>query len=274
MIVSRPLTIAEIFDRTVTIVVQRWRIVAAFAALDATPSAAITASTRGHDQTGPAAALQLIVSVLVGALAFSPLVRLGGEPGVPDDVGILLRRAVRDFGRSLGTLLLEYAAVTVVFAGAAAIVLAAFLGMRALAGTSAALVTSIVIALLIVPLMIPLFLVANVAYANVILEEVGPWRGVMSALSRVGTNGWRRTWLLGAALSVASLTPIVAMDTVLRGLATSTGMWWLVLVEPYVGAAVIVAFGTVAGAVAAVDYRNRRDGADLHAVLDTAPPAS
>ena len=36
MIAPRPLTIADIFDRTVTILVRRWRVVVAFTVIDAT----------------------------------------------------------------------------------------------------------------------------------------------------------------------------------------------------------------------------------------------
>ncbi len=274
MIASRPLTIAYIFDRTVTIIVQRWRAVFALSVIYATPTALVTASVRGKDQTGPVIALEMSVALLVGALTFSPFVRLAGDPDAPNDVVMLLRRAARDFGRSLGSLVLLSVALAVVLAVAGTIVFAATLGLRFYAGASASLIGSVVAALLLLTLMALFFVMSSVAYANVILERVGPWRGLTSAVSRVGTKGLPRTWMLGAALLVVSFVPVLAIDAALRALTTSTGMWWLLVPEAYLTAPTGVAFGTVASAFAAVDYRNRCEGADLHAVLDAPPPAS
>ncbi|HEY6234762.1 MAG TPA: hypothetical protein VIW69_06670, partial [Candidatus Elarobacter sp.] len=63
MIAARPLTIAEIFDRTVTLVVQRWRIVLAIVAITATPDALIIAVTRGHDTTRVAMAFEFATAL-------------------------------------------------------------------------------------------------------------------------------------------------------------------------------------------------------------------
>ena len=274
MIASRPLTIAEIFDRTVTIIVRRWRVVVAFAAIDATPSALVTAFFRGHDQTGPAAVLQLIVAVLFGSLAFSPLVRLGADPDPPNDVGRLLRLAVHDYGRSLGSWLLSYAVFLVVLAIAGIIAAGAALGVRLVLGPNGFLITAVVGGLMVLAVLMPLFLVTTVAYANVVLECVGPWRGLTSAAARIGKEALPRTCLLGAALLIVSLAPVFVVDSALRPLVTATGMWWILLPEPYLVMMTGAAFAMVAGAVAAVDYRNRREGADLHAVLDAAPSGS
>ncbi|HEV2740448.1 MAG TPA: hypothetical protein VGU66_17950 [Candidatus Elarobacter sp.] len=267
MIAARPLAIAEIFDRTVTLVVQRWRIVLAIVAITATPDAMIVAVTRGHDTTRAAMAFEFVTVLLVGALTFSPLVRVGGDAAAPDDLGALLRRAVADYWRSLGSFLLVYAVLIVVLVGIAVVVAFAALSAGFVLGSLALPVTVVGLGLAACAL-VPLLVVTSVAYANVILERVSPWRGLVSAVARCRQASLARTWLLGAALLIVSFVPALVLDPLLRGLSAGPGMWWVLLPEPYLTTATGVAFGTIAGAVAAVDYRNRSEGADLHAVLD------
>jgi hypothetical protein len=61
VIVERPLTIAEIFDRTVTIVVRRWKVLIVLGALTSVPDVLVNAFTHGHPDTVVGGALVLAV---------------------------------------------------------------------------------------------------------------------------------------------------------------------------------------------------------------------
>jgi hypothetical protein len=274
MIAARPLTIAEIFDHAVPIFVRRWPIVVFVVVIAETPDALIIALTRGHVTQG-AAAIQLVTDVLAGAFAYSALVHLGAEgDAAPNQLGAVLRRALADFGRSLASFVLVYAVLFAFFAIVIVIVGLAALAARFTVGAIAALVVAIVLGLLACVPALLLFVILTVAYANVILEGVNPWRGLVSAAARVRRDRLARALLLGAALLLVTAFPILSIDAALRPLSQVPGMWWVLLPEPYAANGTGVAFATVASAVAAVDYRNRSEGADLEADLDAPATAT
>jgi hypothetical protein len=81
-------------------------------------------------------------------------------------------------------------------------------------------------------------------------------------------------FLLGAALAAAALIPYIVIDNIVQLLADVTGAWWARVPESFITTATGFTFSTVAEAVAAVDVRNRYEGADLHAALDAPAPVA
>jgi hypothetical protein len=101
----------------------------------------------------------------------------------------------------------------------------------------------------------------------VILSLLG---SIPSVLARAAAHGQ----LLGAAVLVAVLTPAIAVDAGLKQLATVLGgLWWLTLPGTLLASLIGTGFGMGLSTIAAIDYRLRAEGTDLHAALEMPAPA-
>jgi hypothetical protein len=116
----------------------------------------------------------------------------------------------------------------------------------------------------------PLLAVVVVAYPTTILERRGPLGGLAVAGKRVLRGGLRRGGFLAVAWLIVSLAPSVAADAVTTQIGEVTGQHVTGVFEPLVDSLCSL-FATTAGVVAAIDYRNRREGTDLQAALERAP---
>jgi hypothetical protein len=270
MIVARPLTIAEIFDRTVTLAVQRWRPIVVLALLGAIPSVLARGATHGQDPSGPALAGYLLCTLALGALIYPASIRAFAEDVEPRSIAALLRRAVPDVGRSLLLFVLMDAVLFVPFFAFALIVAVAYI-VGHLAGAVLAGVVLDVPTLIALP---GLYVILTIVYPMMILEGTGVWRSLRNAWRRAQGGGFARTWLLGAAVLFAVCTPAIAVDAGLKQLATVLGgLWWLTLPGTLLASLIGTGFGMGLSTIAAVDYRLRAEGTDLHAALEMPAPA-
>lgn len=267
------LTIAEIFDRAVTLVVRRWRTVLILCLIAAVPDVLMKLLLRGRSPNVAETVLGFAVDSLVYALPFAAFVHAIAEDDAPHSIAQLLRRALRDYPRSLGAFVLLDALLIVVALAAAGIILMSARAGVAIAGRTGGLVAGPLTALALLIVVLPFFTVFSIAYPTTILEGLSPWRALTTAAARALRRDLRRSWLLGAGLIVVSVGPFIVFDTALGQLASIPGLAWTPALGPLLEAVTGVAYGTALGVVAAIDYRNRREGADLHAVLDTASPA-
>jgi hypothetical protein len=270
MILARPLTIAEIFDRTVTLTVQRWRPIAVLALLSAIPSMLSRAASHGQDPKGAALVLDLVCSLVVGAFTYSAFVNVFADEGQPRSIAYLLREAAHDFRRSLLAILLIDAAFFAPLFLLVFIVAAAYF----IAHIAGAIVAGVVLGLPAVASPPAVFTILAIVYPMLILERTGPWATLRNAWRRAGRGGYARTWLLGASIAVAVETPAIALSVVLEQVAKMLGgLWWLAFPGVFVALMITTAFGSGLSTIAAIDYRLRAEGTDLHAALEMPAPA-
>jgi hypothetical protein len=270
MIVARPLTIAEIFDRSVTLAVQRWRPIVVLALLGAIPSVFARGATHGQDPSGPALAAYLVCTLVVGALIYPASIRAFADDVEPSSIAGLLRRAAPDVGRSLLLFVLIDAVLFVPFFAFALIVAVAYI-IGHLAG---AVLAGVVLGIPTLIALAGLYAILTIVYPMLILEGTGVWRSLRNARRRAGSGGFARTWLLGAAVIVAVFTPAIAVDAGLKRLATALGgLWWVTLPGTSLASLIGSGFGMGLSTVAAIDYRLRAEGTDLHAALEMPAPA-
>jgi hypothetical protein len=268
--VEHPLTIAEIFDRAVVLCVRRWPYVVALSALDATPGVVTRAANGGREPTGDIGFYSTFaVEVLVSSVAFAALVRAFGEAGSRTRILPSLSAALRDFPRSVGAYLVLLVAFVVLSGIAAGLAYLGFVTGRGVAGEIGAIVASLALGLPALVLVAPLYVVMLVAYPTTILERRGPFHGFAMACKRVLSGDLRRGMLLGVAFLIATAALPFAVDEALSQVVDFTGQQWTGLVEPPLGS-LLGAFSTALGIVAALDFRLRREGTDLQAVLESA----
>jgi hypothetical protein len=114
----------------------------------------------------------------------------------------------------------------------------------------------------------------SIVYPTVILERTGVMRSFRNAWSRAGRGGYVRTWLLGAAMLLAMFAPSIVIDAVSEQSAAVLGaLWWLTLPLTPVSVLIGTGLGVGLSTVAAIDYRLRAEGTDLHAALEMPAPA-
>jgi hypothetical protein len=265
----RPMTIAEIFDRAVTLTVRRWQPAFWLTVLALTPDLIQRAASHGRTLAGRELWAGLAIGIVFGAFAWPALIRLFAEPE-RGSAAELLRRSLPDVGRVLATSLLIW---TLVFVPLIVLVIGwgiAYGLWRVPGGIIAAVVVGA-----------PLLVVAPAAFCVLciitpilILERSGPWESVRTAVRRARRGGFARASLLGAAILAAVLIPVQLLDGGLAQLAHLPGWWWIpipgVVLEGMIG----TAFGSAVVTVVAIDYRVRAQGTDLHAALDLPAPST
>lgn len=267
----RPRTIAEIFDRAVTLVVHRWSAGATIALIASIP-ATLSQALRLVD---PRALRHVPILVLglqllsAGALAygFAALAQLyAGTEEQPSALG-LFTAAFGSFWRLLRV------ALACAFVAGLVVALAIFAGSigRGIGGPAGWGLTASAVLLLGSPIVF----VAQLALANAVLEGMGALDALDSAFARAllfGT-GWRRTYLLAMAVLMAYLAPRAIVTATLAAVAVLTRQAWLMLLAPAFVTLLAFVFVSAVVTVAALDYRLRAEGDDLEAALD-APAAA
>jgi hypothetical protein len=270
MMVARPLTIAEIFDRTVTLAVQRWRPIVVLSLLGSIPSVIERAATHGQDPSGPPLAAYLAGSLVLGAFIYPAGIRAFADDVEPRSISGLLRRAAPDVWRSLLLFLLVDALLFVPIIALAVIVTVAYVIGHVLG----AVLVGIVLGIPTLIALRGLYVILTIVYPMLILERTGVWRSLRNAWRRTQSDGFSRTWLLGAAVLVAVFVPAIAVDAGLKQLAAVLGaLWWLTLPGTFLASLIGAGFATGLSTVAAIDYRLRAEGTDLVAALEIPAPA-
>lgn len=263
--VERPLTIAEIFDRAVVLCVRKWRIAVVLSLAVALPSTVLRAIGGGRLPGGYAGYWgTLLIEVPIVAFFSAALVRAYGEPGAPAKFGRLLRGAARDYRRALPS----YALVTLLFYAALVLVETVVAAAFAAGGVAMGAVFAALAGSALLAVSVPLGTVVLLAYPTTVLEGVGAWRGLVLTFERVRSGTFARAWLLGAALLTVWLGPMILVSSGIDRAAMLTDWWWLRLAEPAMSVLAGWPYSGAASVVAAIDFRLRREGADLQAALE------
>jgi hypothetical protein len=270
MMIARPLTIAEIFDRTVTLAVKRWQPVVVLTMLSGIPDLVLRATSRGHAPADGSFFWAIVLGSLAGAVAYPGIIHAFADRDEPRSIRQLLGRAIPDFWRSMWTFM---AIAAVILAPSAAVIFLVGAAFRAgqLPGAIVAGTILGIPALLVVPFTYTLL---SIVYPTLILERTGAMRSFRNAWSRAGRGGYVRTSLLGAAMLAAIFAPGIGIDFVVDRSGTTLGeLWWLTLLLTPVSELIGTGFGIGLATVAAIDYRLRAEGTDLHAALEMPEPA-
>jgi hypothetical protein len=265
VIVSRPLSIAEIFDRATTQIVRRWALLlrpaiglALIGVLAALLFPSATAIRHGLLWWFLIALVRAVITVFAIA-AFAVSV------GAPDPVSYDdVRRVLTDgLWRFLRAALLYVFLMCVSFipvVGAAA------------AGASLGPIAGVLAVVLVLPVVVLGFIV-QVAFVDCVLEGTGATRSLMTAFERCWAPGrhWR-TVLLAFAVGVAQFVPSWILGFIVGSLAR---LAHALLVVPALVALLspipwIIDLALVT--IAALDYQLRAEGTDLDAELDLVAP--
>jgi hypothetical protein len=251
------MTIGEVVDRAVTLLVRRARGALVIAVAASLPSAFFQLVLR-EGARAPFLVLTLRALQMLGQIyGIAALVALfaGRDPVATVREGWLrlLRTAV-------------VAAVPIVATGA---VVATVLRMLVShAGPARPLAMLLALAVFIASL-VPTIFLSGIGVANAVLEGTRATASVLSAYARAfATRERRRTVLLAYATTMTYVLPIAVLGAAVRTFARSRDMWWpLVALPPLEYAAGVTLYGALL-AVAAQDYATRREGRDLEGVLD------
>lgn len=271
--VEGPLTIAEIFDRALTLCIARWRNLVALSVLAAVPYTLLRAFNHGDMPRGaPAFVGSTVFDLLVDALCSAAIVRAIGDPSAPSSTGCLLREARVDYLRSVGSFLLIILLfyVTMIVAGVATL-LGYGIGF-AIGGIPWGVVAAVFVGLPALALLVPFLAVLAISYPVTILERVAPWRAIAIAASRLLRTGMIRSWLLSAALVTVAWVAVFAVQVAVDQGARLLHLRWLAMLTPLVDRLTAGCYGSALAVVIALDYRHRREGSDLLEALQRESP--
>jgi hypothetical protein len=261
----RPLSIGEIFDRAVTLVVHRWPAAVPLTLLTAvlpTVKSVLTAADPRFARHAPFANFMLtVLNGLVSVFAVAALYHVfAAEDDRPDPI-TLLRLAFGD-----GWRLVRVALLNGFIAGVCG---AIFAGLTFIASRAAGWPGAIVVGLPALAFGAPLYFVLQIAFANAVLEGTGAVVSLLSAKDRATGAAVGRTWRLAfAALVVLFLPELLVRQGIERFLAPIPGFHWTPALTGVVSALTGSLFFAAVIVVSAIDLRSRREGADLEAALD------
>ncbi len=262
---TRPLTIAEIFDRAVTLIVRRWRPAVVITVIASLPQAAsallFVLDPRIARHTGGAVVLLTFVSGLLTVYAFAALVMLFA--GEDDDPGpfALFGAAFASFWRLFRISLMTGFLIVVAVAVIAILV--------SLLSTVGGVVAGTVVIVAGVLAGIPLAFAMELAICNAAIEGTGATKSVGNALYRVSARGsLLRSALLGYATTLCYFVPSMLVTAVAGMFVVTTKQTWIAIAAQPLDRVVTMPFFAALMTVAAIDYRVRSEGIDLEAALD------
>ncbi|HTW84825.1 MAG TPA: hypothetical protein VMD91_12200 [Candidatus Sulfotelmatobacter sp.] len=264
MIVDRPLTIGELFDRAVTRLVRCGVPVAMLTLVLVVAAVAQNLFTPRLTAHYDAAAIVFmfcwfIAEAVYAFLSFAAAVRLyGGESlGAVD----ALRAVVRDDPWRLVRL-----ALLTGFIGAVGLwILGGLIGLVGGAASGAGVIVLLIVAG-------PVTAFFQLAFATCVLEGTPAVVSLGNAWSRAFAFGERRrSVLLLYAIILAEWVPLYGIDAIGTGLSRLFQLPLFATVTQGAGGPIGTAIGAALLTVAALDYRVRTQGADLEAALDGVP---
>jgi hypothetical protein len=262
VIVERPLTIAEIFDRTVTIVVRRWKVLTVIAIIGAAPDTVIAALQQGHQPGSAAVWGQFSLDIVEAAFFGGAVVLAAGADEAPRSALAVLRELLPRFWSLVAASMVIWLCLAASFVVAAIPVFIAVRGAGNLGG--------VVVAVALLPWAVFPALVLGLAFPIVVLENVGGLAAVKRAFARVRRDGRQRASLLGLAFLVFVFGIPVAVTVGLETLAELPGLWFINVCTALVNDILLGTLTTALLTVAALDYRVRSEGTDLASAVDTA----
>lgn len=262
-VVSRPLSIGEIFDRVVTLLVRRGRAVLVLALASAVPTVLGELVEAYAPGSGGAVLLRILgglMSIYGGAAI---LLLIAGLDDRPDPLRLLrdvFARFLGLFGAAFVTNMLNALVGGTAFAIAAAVV-------------RAGVVAGALVGVALFAVVAPMVFAFELGFAIAVLEDVGGIEGVRRAWRRTMRNDRGRTWRLAFAALAAGLGPVFVLDSAIEMLAKLPGLRWTPGAAALVETMTAFVFFNAVLAVASIDYRVRQEGLDLEAVLDAQQPA-
>jgi hypothetical protein len=270
MIAVRPHTIAEIFDRAVTLIVRRWSTAAAVALIASIPSALSAAlqaadpRIAGHASFAPAL-LQFAFGVgLIYAIVALTLLFAGSEDR-PSAFAL--------YGAALGSFW-RYLRVSIMTGFLLGITAALGALLIFVASTAAGVAGTVVAAAVAAIVAVPVFFVLQLALADAALEGTGATTSVGDAFRRALSGDQRvRTAKLAFAAVLCYFAPQFVIEAASALLVDLTKQRWIAVLAPPLEMITGLVFFAAVVTVAAIDYRVRKEGADLDAVLDATEPA-
>jgi hypothetical protein len=256
--VDRPLSIAEIADRSITLVVMRWRTLLMLVLAEAVPIGILRMLVPDRMST---VLVWFVPDIGLAALVYGAAVYTTAAPDVPSFMTVL-RAATRRYGSFLASLIVSWLYVLLI---ALAVLIASWLATLLVAGAqnpSLAVAAGFAILVLGFAAFLPRAgLVAMIVIPIVALEERSPWRALSTAFRRVQNAGKRRAWLLSLAVfAIGSAPPLLlsfALDPFDRDVPV------LRLLEELLGDACSLGAGVVVATVVALEMRVRYEGFDL-----------
>ena len=261
MIPARPLTIAQMFDYTVTIAVERWPVFALLTLLYVACDVGLSAVERFSDELWTW--WNLVPLAFVSALTSAAIVRAAGDATSEPSPGALIRGSLRIYARALAAqVFCMLAPVAMLLLPAALLSLVLLLFGRGFPPAALPLGLGSLVAAPAAPL---LFVASSVAYADIILFGRRPDAAFGTALRRCIRLRPGRGWLLG-------LTVCAMMVAVSRAADVTTWLPWFdtdASAEVCRTLAVSTAstFWSIVSTIALFDYRARAEGTDLAAAL-------
>ncbi len=262
--IDRPLGIGEIVDRSVTLTVQRWRTLLLLVLVEAVPVGIARVTVPDHP--APLMLVWFVPDVLLAALLYGAVAFTTASVFAPPAMSVL-RASARRFWPVMGAMLLSWLFLSLI--ALAILLTAAFIGVIAAAFTQNRIMLP-VLGLGVMALGLFVFLprnglVAMIVVPIVALEDVSPWKGLMTAFRRVGHLGLVRGWLLGLAAFALTLGPALAISFAMDTVVAATKLRALTAVEEFIVDSVTLGFGMVVATVVALEMRVRFEGSDIEA---------
>lgn len=255
------MTIGELADRAVTLLVRRWRGALTIAFVAWLPAALYELALL-LDVKAPFLVLTLRALEVLGQIyGIAALVALfaGRDAGAAVREGWLrlLRTAVFALvplvaTMAVGSLVLNLVAMVAVHIG----------------HTIGAL-TVVACTVTFFAIMLPVVFVTQLAIANSVLDGTRATTSVLSAYQRAFAAGERhRTALLSYAAAALYALPTFVVGGAVQAYARSTDIWWPVVVLPPLHYAAAATLYAAVISIAAQDYAIRHEGRDLESMLD------
>ncbi|HEY4440501.1 MAG TPA: hypothetical protein VGN14_08585 [Candidatus Elarobacter sp.] len=264
----RPRTIGELFDRTVHLIVRRWRAAATIGLIGAVPLTAGFLLDAGVWKSPDAGARLLIfvIGTVANVLVATALAMLYAGDEERPKAGRLLAEALRRFG---GLLLVGFVCGFTSMLLIVPIGFAFFIGAlfaSAMGTVGAAVVGGVCAVAAAIFLFAPIF-ASQIAFYIAITERAGVGESLSLAFRRV-MRGRARSSLLAAAIGAAYLGPLYVIGAVGVLLGQLKLPWLAVAVSLIATLLSLVVFNALM-TLASLDYRMRTEGTDLLAAIET-----
>lgn len=265
--VTRPLSIAEIADRAVTVMVRPGPVVAILVLIAAALGGLPDLVLDDESQLAESFPAVLLVAGVV-AVAIGPgLTWLYADESAPRDLARLWRYSMTVAGRALSTTILFGLFSVLPF-----LLIAVPLAFEARIGYLGAALATIP-ALVLAP---PGFYVAALGYPTALLEGTGAFATFGAVWRRATWAGYRRAWLLGAIFVAIEVAPPLVLEHATASVRHLVHFRHLSAVDGVISDALGYSIGLAFSTVAAIELRLRVEGDDLVALLggQTASSAS
>jgi hypothetical protein len=274
VIVDRPMSVGELADRTVTLIVRHWRVIGVFVLVEALPIGALRA-TMHRDGAGGIYGLSWLLDVALTAFAAAAIVFAIAAPDPQRPIRSAAELGRTWFLRSLGTSVATFVVIAPIAGVTALIWFGLNFGLTRGLLLPSFVGTAICVALFVVTIGPIIALVVGTAVPIALLENRTPFRAVGMVFRRSGALGFRRMWLLGIVLLVMTYGPPVAVDATIDAFPMPRALEpALAVARELFSDAVSLGLGIVLATVVAIETRIRTEGHDLALELQSATSAS